>query len=197
LKHLNEHTDSLHVPRLVAEGNLVIVASPCGVGIKDLSGHVAIFALCAGLCDGLKSIHQAGLVHRDVRPSNIVVLSATEHTAVLVEWAASRHLEGANEYKGPFEGTVYYAAVSVLEQLADSKASQIVVSPATDLESLVYSAYVLLRGTSSALLVSKDCYGDISRQWQEQFKNSTRWQERLGLARSCDYDGLKHTFEDY
>jgi hypothetical protein len=201
LKRLNEQCDSLHVPRLVAEGDNIIVASPCGSDINDVSDSHDLLELCAGLCDGLKSIHQAGLVHRDIRPSNIVVVSCDAGLkAVLIDWAASRQFNGDKEYKGTFEGTVHYAAASVLGELADDKSTETVVSPATDLESLVYTAYVLTHYRRDIivrpLLVPSD-EPKISNLWQQEFKDCPCWHRRLLLARSCDYDKLKNEFTDH
>jgi hypothetical protein len=187
-----------HIPLLVAQGSDCMVASPCGVVSKDFRGSTAMFKLCAGLCLGLDKVHASGLVHRDIRPSNIIIARPEiENIAILIDWAAAKRLdEKTNMFSGAYQGTVHYAAASVLRQI-ETGSRVIKVSPCTDLESLVYSAYVLTRPQMEPippLEIPSENIAGICTAWQEVMDSHPAWRQRIELARACDYDELAKTF---
>ena len=50
-------------------------------------------SLLSGLLDGLSAVHSAGLVHRDIKPGN-VMLRAPDDTPVLIDFGAARYATG-------------------------------------------------------------------------------------------------------
>src|SRR5262245_60793185 len=63
----------------------------------------------AGIARGLDTAHRAGIVHRDVKPSNIRI--TPEDRALLVDFGLARELGGdALTRSGEFRGTPIYAS---------------------------------------------------------------------------------------
>jgi len=97
-------------------------------------------ALCdalAQICDGLSEIHAHGLIHRDVKPANILVTPA--HRAVLVDFGLVKQLgEDSTTDAGRVVGTMRYMAPEQARgELVDARA---------DLYSLGATLYELLAG---------------------------------------------------
>ena len=67
----------------------------------------ASVAVALQLCDALEAVHRAGVVHRDVKPSNIVIVKATEGREVvrLVDFGVAR-FEQPGEDKLTSQGAV-------------------------------------------------------------------------------------------
>ncbi len=62
--------------------------------------------ICLDVCSGLKYAHRHRIIHRDVKPQNILV--ARDGTAKVVDFSIARLLEGG--YVGTFAGTSKYMA---------------------------------------------------------------------------------------
>lgn len=86
------------------------------------------------VCRGLAAVHEAGVIHRDVKPQN--VLADRDGTCKLTDFGVAQ-VEGGDTKTGVSMGTIGYMSP---EQLADSKS----VDPRTDIYSLGASLYVLL-----------------------------------------------------
>lgn len=91
--------------------------------------------LLDGVADGLDAVHRAGLVHRDVKPKNVVVEEGTERP-VLVDFGLALELREAGQtHRG---GTPEYMAP---ELSAGNPASQ-----ATDVYAFACTAFEVLTG---------------------------------------------------
>ncbi len=65
------------------------------------------------LADGLAALHAAGMVHRDVKPENIVVQHGVPDRAMLLDFGIAREIEGASgttTARGHVRGTPAYMA---------------------------------------------------------------------------------------
>jgi hypothetical protein len=84
------------------------------------------------LVDDLQKLHQLGLVHRDVRPDNLVYVNRqNSDRLVLIDWSSSIY----KDTKASFEGTVRYASNDVLQGL--SSRQKITFGAGDDLCSMV------------------------------------------------------------
>ena len=76
--------------------------------------------LVAQLGDALDVAHEAGIVHRDVKPTNVLVESGDEMHAFLTDFGLARCIAGASQLTraGAIVGTLDYAAPEQLEEEA-------------------------------------------------------------------------------
>ena len=144
----------------------------------------------SSLIDCLQSAHQAGVVHRDVRPDNI--MQDSEGNIYLIDWGFAYLKDDSLTASIPgFQGTFRYASDEVLASaiLGVSREPQ----PKDDLESLVR---ILLSQSSPSL------QGDLAgieandlraahRFWSEKRKANQRYEWIFTLANSCSYVDLK------
>ncbi|HEX7616039.1 MAG TPA: serine/threonine-protein kinase [Thermoanaerobaculia bacterium] len=85
-----------------------------GTTLRDLLDRKGAFALAPGLqiatqlCRGLAAVHEAGIIHRDIKPPNIMVLP--NGVVKLMDFGIARTAEGADPATqgGQTVGTPYY-----------------------------------------------------------------------------------------
>jgi eukaryotic-like serine/threonine-protein kinase len=115
-----------------------------GENLKELavrSGPLAVrqaLELALAVADGLAFAHEHGLVHRDVKPQNVLLSSEGEVKVTDFGIARSLHVEHGVTQTGTVLGTGEY--------LAPEQASGKPVSPATDVYSLGVVLWELLAG---------------------------------------------------
>lgn len=79
---------------------------------RDLSLHQAIWIVIQ-TCEALKHVHDCGLVHREIKPSNIVVSEQNNLHVTLLDSGIARHENPAVDAltnQGVFVGDLKYAA---------------------------------------------------------------------------------------
>ncbi len=64
--------------------------------------------IIADICDALSFLHSKGIIHRDVKPDNIII--APNGKAVLIDFSAARLMTDGKEHDTRHLGTVGYAA---------------------------------------------------------------------------------------
>jgi len=120
------------------------------------------------LLDALHHIHAKGIVHRDVKPENLVFENAEGGTLKLIDFGLTARVKAGQALTDPF-GTLQYAAPEVMRKGAsyDQKA---------DMWSVGCVAYVLLTGGMSPYMCSwsddermeeKVVFGDVNLNLQQ------------------------------
>lgn len=184
-----------YVPQLRAVGTAERCFAAWPVGRAIDRGLTEVLELGAQLCDCLQQAHTAKLVHRDVRPSNMVLQTRNgRQESVLLDWACAVQVSQPVAY----EGTTHFASAAILTKLASGERI-VTVAPSDDLESLVYSIHWLTR--VSELHAPMDCgpreYAAIKVAWAVAEKSHACLRDRLVLARDCKYEELKRSFLNY
>lgn len=121
-----EHVDAGSLKERLAEGPLPRAAF----------GRVAL-----GLADALVAVHNAGLVHRDVKPAN--VLLTREGLAKLADFGVAA-LAGADATRGDVED--YASAVGTIPYMSPEQAKGHPVTPNTDQYALAVTLHEALTG---------------------------------------------------
>lgn len=114
-----------------------------GVELSELtmSGSLtpaAVRYIAHGMCMGLGALHDAGVVHRDVKPSNVRITSA--HQVILQDLGLARLIDDVATITqtGQVVGTVQYMAPEMIRGAR--------VGPAADLYGLGVCMYQMLTG---------------------------------------------------
>jgi serine/threonine-protein kinase len=132
-----------------------------------------LYQLMEQVCDGLAYAHQQGVIHRDVKPGNILYNPA-EQTIKVTDFGIARLADYSRTKTGAILGSPYYMSP---EQVSGKK-----VGPTTDLYSLGVSFYQLLSGN---LPFEADSLAQLA--WQitnKPYRNIGKF--RKGLPRSAN-----------
>lgn len=97
--------------------------------------------IIAEACRGLAAVHRAGIVHRDVKPTNLIL--ARDGRVVLIDFGLVRMPDGAGPGGAPV-GTPRYMAPELARALAQPPAQELHLA---DIYSLGATAYELLVGS--------------------------------------------------
>ena len=109
------------------------------LSIRRTLPHALVRAIGAGMCAGLSAVHRAGMLHRDVKPSNVHL--TREGRVVLQDFGISHLLDAANSRltaTGAVIGTPLYMAP---ETISGDRAG-----PYSDLYGLGTCLYEMLKG---------------------------------------------------
>ena len=176
------------VPQLLRRDDekLAFAAIPVGRRITLFRQNLQIPKFAAFLTETLKCAHEKGVVHRDVRPSNLAV--AKDNHPVLLDFGCACRTGEEIAYSG----SVHYAAEDVLIQLRN-RIHVVEYHPWFDLESLVYSMWDLKHELllDVALFDKNDAvYDRVCDWWISERKENEKLRQLVSMARASDYDRL-------
>jgi len=86
-------------------------------------GEIEILRIGADAASGLQEAHSRGLIHRDVKPGNIVF--GKDRIAKVVDFGLAASLEEVKDGNGEIWGTPYYIAPEKLDQSGEDHRSDI------------------------------------------------------------------------
>lgn len=108
----------------------------------------SVYAIVLQLCDALAALHAEGIVHRDVKPENIIVSDRGERIC-LIDFGISRTVKSGQPSDTSVLGTVGYAAP---EQFGFGQ---------TDARTDIYAVGVLLNVLLSGKMPCETMYGGL------------------------------------
>lgn len=130
------HASSFYFAMEYVEGRSLEAAIDAGDTVDVAHGLEVLRAIASGL----GAVHERGLVHRDVKPSNIVVEAATGRP-VLIDFGLARRRSASNPRFSITAGTPMYMAP---EQATDPDGTKVTFR--ADIYALACSAYELFTG---------------------------------------------------
>ncbi|MBI3158934.1 MAG: serine/threonine protein kinase [Chloroflexi bacterium] len=124
-----QHPNIVRIHEYGVEGNLPFIVMEYLNG-SDLGDHLRrvgriplaqLMSIAGDVCSALDYAHQQGFVHRDVKPSNVMlVLGSRGLSAVLMDFGIAKILEGASMVtQSGFVGTLDYIAPEQIQALAN------------------------------------------------------------------------------
>jgi serine/threonine protein kinase len=143
---LFRHPNIVRVNRYFEANNTgyFVMDHEAGGSLRDIISNVRgplseqeIEGIIAPLCQGLAELHQVGLLHRDVKPDNIIVRS--DGDPALIDFGAAVQFGGATKGPIPFVGTVAYAPIEQLDPNGN-------IGPWTDIYSMGAVMYEMVTG---------------------------------------------------
>ena len=161
---------------------------------KLLRPFVGTFSVdkVAAMLDCLKSVHAAGVVHRDIRPENI--LEDATGNLYLIDWGFALSLDTRMDPPPPFEGTFRYGSEAVVN--AAHLGMKHHYTPKDDLEAFVKTVVAVNSGERRILrkisAIEPGDFGTALQVWSEERQLRVEYFSGVFEAASTlDYAKLK------
>ena len=173
------------------------LASRLARGPMSQNGALRIFRQ---MCDGLHAIHRLGIVHRDIKPGNVMLTSDLQHCQLLDFGLADDHSNSSQSESSSLSGTRGYLPPERLKGFPGDYRS--------DFFSLGCVAYEMLAGR---LLHQLSHYKSENRLYLRVIDETDQWKSTpvalrnmiLGMiepdpeARTCDYSVIMNTIQQF
>jgi serine/threonine protein kinase len=173
LVKIKDKTGEINIPYLIMD--YINGKSLDRILEKGPLGLERIFKISREILSGLEAIHREGIIHRDIKSSNIMIKQANE-TAILIDFGLAKDCLNKNPYTdtGSFAGTYQYMSP---EQFEDLKKVTI--------QSDIYSFGVLLYEMLSGDVPFKDSKNNPVNYYQLHKRNPIPniLRKRTGLPR--------------
>lgn len=193
-------SDCPHLPELVwsPSGDRELGIVPAGVPINFFEPQATSRIIVLHLMEGLKFLHGLGIVHRDIRPSNLILdYSKPTVNAVIIDYENALLVKNVSEdveYLGGF--------ISWPLRLLKSKTSQYIPREEDDLMASILLVLHMLfpqnfdsfRASNIGFAGNPDSLSDETWQlinlWAD-IEKSCMWKPFLAAAKAKDYEVLK------
>ena len=137
ITHIYDYDEPAEGPRPYLVMELVDGPSLAGVLVSGPLDAARTMDVVAQTAAGLQAAHARGLVHRDIKPGNLLLTSSG--TVKITDWGVSYAV-------GSVPGTVTGIVPGTAEYLAPERIAEAQAAPATDLYALGVVAYECLAG---------------------------------------------------
>jgi formylglycine-generating enzyme required for sulfatase activity len=121
--------------------------------------------LMLGLMDSVEAVHKAGMLHRDIKPDNVIV--EPSGSVVLIDFGSARAVDESHTIA---QGAILAPGYSPLEQYSDSAEK----GPFTDIYALGATCYFMLTGKKPIAAIDRkreklipphQLFADVSAIW--------------------------------
>ena len=106
--------------------------------------HEAMAAIAIQVCDGLEHAHRQSVIHRDIKPRNIIVGRA-DNVAKIADWGVAKVLQQTG-FAGTYTGTPPYMSPEMVLLESDATAGPGGVDHRTDIYSLGVTMFQMFTG---------------------------------------------------
>ncbi len=145
----------------------------------------------AQVCEGLHQLHQAGWVHADLRPANVLLME--DGTARLADFSTCAELEGTHAYSPAF-ATRDYTPPELL--WPETSARGTLIRPTADIWAFGVLAHLVLTGTHPLPGATPDARCDAAARYAQGTQELRLSPELPEPWRDIVYDCLARTHEE-
>ncbi|KAM9970890.1 hypothetical protein ACTFIR_002754 [Dictyostelium discoideum] len=176
-----EKTIKESIPTITNHHKEWIEMTPLGILVDSNNATRSLFLKLTKL---LKKVHALGYIHRDIRPSNVIVYDGEPY---LIDWGFAIKINAEEIY----QGTLMTASDRVLDLLIDSSVEKFSLKPSDDLVSLVKTMIVLKEiGVDKYIRSENLTHQQLKDYWISIQTTSFLYKKLLDLALNCDYQSI-------
>jgi serine/threonine protein kinase len=177
------------VPKLVSSGPDYLLSKSFGIPMRHNFVHEDFFPQ---LVDILVNVHSLRVVHRDIRPKNILIKKRDQTKPLLIDWGYAALL---TRHESKYYGTKTFASDSILRLMSENKASEYKPSCSHDLESLVKVFFVFI--TNKNIQLGELDWKTAHSAWLGLYAGYPWLSNSIELAKAYKPEELKAEFKKF